>query len=323
MSFASVQCPFDYRTSKRRDSSQFPSRTASQFAELCYRLYPVFPLYPCPTFVNIRPPTHTLETSEEAGVRFLHFGSEWVQGAMRIARPYSLELEYTREMAACLLLRPESDWPKRVLQVGLGAASLTRFWQRHRPLAKQTIVEINPAVVAMAEQSFKLPRAAARDAANIDIVIDDGVAWMRGTGESVHKDKYDCIMVDGYDHNARFGALGTEAFYRDCRARLTRRGLLALNLFGRAHGYRRQIENLRAAFDDRVLALAPVEGGNAIAFAVCGDGVALAMPMLRADAARLKTETGITFTSTLVRIDQATAALAGRPAAKRGGAVML
>ena len=273
--------------------------------------------------MTTRHPTHTLETTEEAGVRFLHFGSVWVQGAMRIARPNTLELEYTREMAACLLLRPDSDWPKRILQVGLGAASLTKFWQRHRPMAKQTIIEINPAVVAMAEQSFKLPRAPARAAANIDIHIADGVAWMRGSGESVHKDKYDCIMVDGYDHNARFGALGTEAFYRDCRARLTRRGLLVLNLFGRAHGYRRQIDNLRLAFDDRVLPLAPVEGGNAIAFAVCGDAVAMSMPMLRADAERLKAETGITFTSTLVRIDQAIAAMAGRPAFKRGGAVML
>ena len=114
--------------------------------------------------MTIRHPTHTLETSEQAGVRFLHFGSEWVQGAMRIARPWALELEYTREMAACLLLRPDSDWPKRILQVGLGAASLTKFWQRHRPMAKQTIIEINPAVVAMAEQSFKLPRAPTRAA---------------------------------------------------------------------------------------------------------------------------------------------------------------
>ena len=270
-----------------------------------------------------KPPTHSLETSEEAGVRFLHFGSEWVQGAMRIARPYSLELEYTREMAACLLLRPETDWPKRVLQVGLGAASLTKFWQRHRPRAKQTIVEINPAVVAMAEQSFKLPRAPAREEARIDIRIADGVAWMAGEGESAHKDKYDCIMVDGYDHHARFGALGTEAFYRDCRARLTKRGLLVLNLFGRAHGYRQQIDNLCAAFDDRVLALGPVEGGNAIAFAVHGEPVALEMPMLRADAERLQSETGIKFTGTLVRIDQATAGMMGQLARKRGGPPML
>ena len=34
------------------------------------------------------------------------------------------------------------------------------------------------------------------------------------------KQKFDCIMVDGYDQHARFGALGSEAFYRDCRARL-------------------------------------------------------------------------------------------------------
>ena len=30
---------------------------------------------------------HSVDISEEAGVRYLHFGSDWVQGAMRIARP--------------------------------------------------------------------------------------------------------------------------------------------------------------------------------------------------------------------------------------------
>lgn len=237
---------------------------------------------------------------------------------MRIARPYSLELEYTREMAACLLLRPDDDWPLRVLQVGLGAASLTKFWYRHRPETKQTIVEINPAVVFMAQQSFKLPSNEAR----IDIQIADGVAWMREERKE-RKEKYDCIMVDGYDHNARFGALGTEAFYRDCRARLSKRGLLVLNLFGRTHGYKKQLENLRAAFDGRVLALTPVEGGNAIAFAAHGEPVALEMPMLRADAKRLWDETGIKFTGTLVRMDQAISAMMAQATKKRGGSQVL
>ncbi|MEQ1516944.1 MAG: fused MFS/spermidine synthase [Usitatibacteraceae bacterium] len=248
-------------------------------------------------------------------MRFLHFGSEWVQGAMRIARPYNLELEYTREMAACLLLRPDADWPKRILQIGLGAASLTKFWYRQRPEAKQTIIEINPAVVAMAQQSFKLPANDAR----IDIQIADGVAWMHED----RKDRFDCIMVDGYDQHARFGALGTEAFYRDCRARLSKRGVLVLNLFGRTHGYKKQIENLRAAFDGRVLALAPVEGGNAIAFAATGERVALEMAMLRADAKRLLDETGIKFTATLVRIDQAISGMMVRANVKRSGALSL
>ena len=37
-------------------------------------------------------PKHSVDISEEAGVRYLHFGSDWVQGAMRIARPWALEL---------------------------------------------------------------------------------------------------------------------------------------------------------------------------------------------------------------------------------------
>ena len=255
--------------------------------------------------------SHSIETSEESGVRFLHFGSEWIQGAMRIARPYALELEYTREMMGMLLLRADADWPKSVLQIGLGSASLTKFLHRHGPNTRQTIVEINPAVVAMAYQSFKLPR----NEANIDIQIGDGVAWMKQA-----EGKFDCIMVDGYDHNARFGALGTEDFYRDCRARLSKRGVLVLNLFGRAHGYRAQIENLKAAFDNRVLALPPVEGGNAIAFAVVGERAVIESQILRDEAQRVYEATGLKLMATVTRIEQAVVAAgnSGDRASKRG-----
>ena len=47
--------------------------------------------------------------SEHDGVRYLHFGTEWVQGAMRVARPFALELEYTREMMLPLLLHGDED----------------------------------------------------------------------------------------------------------------------------------------------------------------------------------------------------------------------
>ena len=67
-----------------------------------------------------------IEVSEEAGVRYLHFSADWVQGAMRIQRPNSLELAYTREMMAGLLLR-EPPWPKNALLIGLGAGSLVKY----------------------------------------------------------------------------------------------------------------------------------------------------------------------------------------------------
>ena len=260
---------------------------------------------------------HSIEISEEGGVRFLHFGSEWVQGAMRIARPFALELEYTREMMGCLLLRGAensfensgANWPRRVLQIGMGAASLAKFWYRYFPHAMQTIVEINPAVVTMAYQSFKLPR----DEARITVHIADGVAWMKDVETHANAsptDKFDCIMVDGYDHNARFGALGSEDFYRDCRARLSRRGLLVLNLFGRTHGYKNQADNLRVAFDNRVLALPPVEGGNAIVFAAVGEAISLDSSGLKIDAAKIAGATGLKLAATITRIEQAAMAVA-------------
>ena len=72
-------------------------------------------------------PSHEIDISEEAGVRYLHFGSAWIQGAMRIRRPVDLELVYTREMMAGLLMREDwlSDRPptRQILLIGLGAGS--------------------------------------------------------------------------------------------------------------------------------------------------------------------------------------------------------
>ena len=49
---------------------------------------------------------HSIAVSEERGVRYLHFGTEWVQGAMRLSRPHQLVLAYTQEMLSFLLFRP-------------------------------------------------------------------------------------------------------------------------------------------------------------------------------------------------------------------------
>lgn len=238
-------------------------------------------------------PKHSIETSDEAGVRFLHFGSEWVQGAMRIARPYALELEYTRELMLALALRFDSDWPHTVLQVGLGAASTTKFLHRHRPQCHQTIVEINPAVVPVARQMFRLPF----DEARIAIEIADGIEWMKTA-----RRKFDLIIIDGYDHNARFGGLGSPDFYRDCRARLSREGVLALNLFGRARGYQRQIDALNEVFGRRVLPLEPNDEGNAVAFAFAGERIAPDLASMRDAAAHLARDTGIKWGASLTRL---------------------
>ena len=233
-----------------------------------------------------------IEVSEEHGVRYLHFGSSWVQGAMRIARPWSLELSYTREMMAALLLRSDRDWPRTVLSIGLGSASLTKFIYRHRPRAKQTVIEIAPQVVAAARQFFKLPY----DPARVQIEIADGLSYVAGT-----RRRFDLILVDGFYADACAGAFNTLPFYLLCRSRLSEHGVLAVNLLRRHRAHKIGIATLGNAFAGRAIAFPTNDEGNTIAFAAAGKTIRLSFEMLVARAERLKHETGLNLMPVLQR----------------------
>lgn len=237
--------------------------------------------------------TTPIDIREEAGVRTLHFGSEWIQGAMRIARPWNLELEYTREMMVALLLRAA---PRRVLLIGLGAASLTKFLYRHYPLAHLTVVEIEPAVVAAARQFFKLPE----DPKRLSIVIGDGVEYMLNSAR-----KFDLILVDGFDQHARAGALETLPFYQACRSRLSNDGVVAVNLLTHGRSFKRASAHIVEAFEDRALLFPSCESGNVVALAAAGHPVELSFDDLKESALALKEQTGLNLLPTLARLAQA------------------
>ncbi len=238
------------------------------------------------------PPNHPLEISEQAGLRYLHFGSEWVQSAMRVRRPFALELEYTRHMAAGLLLRP-APWPRRVLMIGLGAGSLAKFFYRNVPGCKITVVEIDPRVVAVAHAHFRLPEEDAR----LAIVIGDGAEYIaRRSGH------WDAILVDGFDHKASAGPFVTAPFHAACRAALTPQGLAAFNLFGRQRGYKAQFQRLAQSFDGRILALPECAAGNIVAFARGDAEVSLAHDALRMREAQIRAATGLDLRKMVAQI---------------------
>jgi spermidine synthase len=244
-----------------------------------------------------------IDISENAGVRYLHFGSEWIQGAMRLRRPNALELGYTREMMAGLLLRDAGTWPRSVLVIGLGAASLTRFIYHHCPQSRMQVVEIEPRVVAAARQFFRLPE----DDARLAIHVGDGVRYVLETER-----RFDLILVDGYDSNARAGALDTEPFYQAARARLTGHGLVSANLFGRSRGFRASVARMMSAFDERAIAFPSCDSGNVIAFGAEGDPIDLPLAELRERARALKAETGLDLGPTVARLEQAGSLPGGR-----------
>ena len=233
----------------------------------------------------------SIEVSEEKGVRYLHFGSDFVQGAMRIARPWALELEYTRELLLPLILRDEP--PSTVLQIGLGAGSITRYLHRWFPQARNTVVEIDPRVVTTAREFFKLPE----ESQNLRIVIGEGHDFVAGT-----KSRFDLVIADGYDERGRTGTLDTVEFYAAAHARLTRRGMMSANLLTRRRGLAASTARMQHVFGENVSILPPPEAGNTVAIMGMEPMLGETPEALREAARKLKDRTGLNLLPTLSRL---------------------
>ena len=195
--------------------------------------------------------------SEEDGVRYLHFGTEWVQGAMRIARPFALELQYQQQLMAPLIFVPR---PRRVVQLGLGAAALAKYCWRELPETAVTAVEISEAVVATARQWFRLP-----EDERLEIVIDDARDFI---AHPRRRRSADWVQVDLYDAAARGPVYSDDRFYAACRAALRPPGVAAFNLFGRR--FDDDFAPITRAFDDRALVLPEADAGNRVVLAFAG-----------------------------------------------------
>lgn len=202
--------------------------------------------------------------SEIDGVRYLHLGTPWVQGAMRIARPLEIELEYVQRMMAWMLWRPsEAIADGLAVQLGMGAGAITRFC--HRKLRMRTLaVEIDASVIAACRMWFRLPE----DDALLTVLNEDAARWV---SDPVNRATVQVLCVDLYDHDAAAPVLDDAAFYAACRATLIEGGVMTVNLFGRDASFAASVDHIVAAFGaDSVWSLRPTREGNTVVVATRG-----------------------------------------------------
>lgn len=199
--------------------------------------------------------------SEDSEVRFLHLGTEWIQGTMLLDAPFDIELDYVQRMVAWLLFVELDSVPKRrALQLGLGSAALTKFHFKKLRM-DTTAIEINPQVLAVCRTWFKLPD----DGPRLRVVLADAGEEIRS---SAYTGQIDALQVDLYDHEAAAPVLDSPDFYTDCRSALTEEGMMTVNLFGRDASYERSLQSICTAFgDDAVWAFKPTREGNSIVLA--------------------------------------------------------
>lgn len=224
-----------------------------------------------------KPPEPVISFSELDGVRYLHFGSPWVQGAMKIRKPDELVLHYVQNMMAWLLfLEP----PARILQLGLGAAALTKFCHRSCEPTEVTVVEISQQVIDVAGQWFALPPEDGR----LSVICADAADYV---AHPKQRGRFGVVQVDLYDQEAAGPVHDSEAFYQACHRALTDPGILVVNLFGRHASFDRSLARIEALFS-QVFVFDSPEEGNQVVVALKGPPLSVTREQLEARARLLE-----------------------------------
>lgn len=192
-----------------------------------------------------------LDTGRELS---LHFQPHAIQSAMRHRAPDQLIVGYTRTMMSFLLFAPH---PERIAMIGLGGGSLAKYIHRHLPAADFTAVEINRDVVAL-RKLFAIPD----DSGRFRVLCLDGADYIEKCDAPL-----DVLIVDGFDMSGQPPQLSSQAFYDACFAKLTRRGVLVVNLWSATNEYGKCIARLRRSFRDRLLHVPAEDSANRIVFA--------------------------------------------------------
>ena len=201
-----------------------------------------------------KPKFAPITLSEENGVVFLHFGNEWIQGAMRIRKPDWIELEYAQQMMAWMLFNKE---PEHVVQLGLGTGALTKFCYRQFPKADVTAVELNPSVISVCRSMFRLPY----DDGRLTVLEMDAMDFVTDANNA---GRFDALQADLYDADVQGPVLNSPEFYEACAACLKPDGIMTVNLFGDHPSYTKNFKALKHAFAE-VICLPPCHEGNVVA----------------------------------------------------------
>jgi spermidine synthase len=233
-------------------------------------------------------PTPAIAVSDERGVRTLHVGGEAIQSAMRIAEPHALALDYTRCMMAFLLFHPQ---PREALMIGLGGASLPKFFHRNLRKTRVRVVELDPRVVAAARTHFALPA----DDERLQVEIGDGA-------QSLAPECCDVLVIDAYHDEEHVPELASQEFYDAAWLALAEPGAVVINFMNDDRNFDRYLQRLETSFGGSVLAMPALYDPNIVAFAFKGLPPSIEWDELRSRAQRLESALGLPFTRYVPRL---------------------
>jgi spermidine synthase len=150
--------------------------------------------------------------------------------------PAELPITYTQYMTVALAYAARAE---RVVEIGLGGGRIATYLHDFIPTARVTCIELDPAVVELAQQYFGV-RAGPR----LELVTLDGRVYMARSREA-----FDIILVDAYQGTLVPFHLVTREFYTILKRRLAPGGVVAQNIAPSVLDLNRMVATARAVFE--------------------------------------------------------------------------
>ena len=168
-------------------------------------------------------------------------GDVITESMVDLDKPHEMLITYTKHMFLSYLYRPKQE---RVLVGGLGGGAIVHFLKKYDPNVKVDVVEIDPAIVKIADKYFNM-----RSGGNVNIITQDALDYLAKTDV-----RYDVIYMDAFlkpstvtDGNGIPLHLKTVQFYKDIQKKLAPDGLVMFNVHPSDH-VQDDLKNIRAAF---------------------------------------------------------------------------
>ena len=218
----------------------------------------------------------------------MHVGGEAIQSAMRIDDPHALALDYTRCMMAFLLVHAE---PREALMIGLGGASLPKWFHKNLKKTRVRVVELDARVIAAARQHFALPP----DDERLTVEVGDGA-------QALAPECCDLLVIDAFADEVHVPELAAQEFYDAAFLALREPGALVVNFMDDDPRFDMTLQRLESAFDGAVVVMPALYDPNILAFALKGAPRRIAWSALRSRAERLESRLALPFTRYVSRL---------------------
>lgn len=176
------------------------------------------------------------------------------QTCMNLDNPKRLVFPYVRMTFAGLLVHPN---PSRILIIGLGGGSMPMTLAELFPEATIDVVEIDEAVLRVAEEYFNF-----QETENVRVVVKDARVHVKRS--IVEGTSYDFIVLDAFTGDYIPEHLMTQEFFEEVKTILEDDGVLVSNTFSTSDLYDHESETYKAVYGSFINFKMPITGNRVV-----------------------------------------------------------